>query len=47
MCWILDDIDVDVSALERIHASTGVHRVFILRHLNNVVELVWTVLIAT
>ena len=47
MCRILDDIDVDVTALERVYTSTSVHRIFILRHLNNVVELVRIVLIAT
>lgn len=46
MSRVLDDIDVDVAAFEWIHASTSIDRVLVLIYLNDVVKLIWTILIS-
>ena len=47
MSLILDNVDIDVATLERVNASTRINGVLVLIDLNDVVELVRSVLVAS
>lgn len=47
MSLVLDDVDVDVATLKRVNTSTGVNGVLVLIDLNDVVELVRSILVAS
>ena len=47
MCRILNDVDVDVSAFERINAGSCVNRIFILYDLESSIAMVRAHLIPT
>jgi hypothetical protein len=35
VCWILNDVDVDISTFQRVHASSSIDRVLVLIHLEH------------
>ena len=43
----LNDVNIDVAAFKRVNTSTSIDRIFVLRDLDDIVELVWSALIAT
>jgi hypothetical protein len=47
MSLVLDDINVDVASFERVDTSTGINRILILIDLNDVIELVGPILVAS
>lgn len=47
MSLVLDHIDVNISSLERVYTSASIDRILILFDLNDTVEFVWTILVAS
>lgn len=44
---ITDDTDVDVSTFQRIDTCSSINRILVLVYLNNIVQLVWSVLVSS
>ena len=42
---VVDDVDVDVPAFQRIHSCTSIDRILILVHLDDIIQLVRPILV--